>query len=220
MKIRLLRVAGTALAVVGIFGVIAVGAVAKPILMPTLQKEIQTQRAIWKQHTFAPVGSLQPPAPPCPENGLLPSPFSNCGLPEAPATTLPYPGNMAYYGGHVQVAPKEYLVFWGWGEKGAFPSSQTCTSENLTEGSFTATLACDPDGAGKYMADFVQQLGGTQWAGEQTQYYQTGSSGAKQNITNPTEQLAGIWVDDSNDASVLPSTSSSNPAGPTNTYTV
>ncbi|MGH2881647.1 MAG: hypothetical protein ACRDPA_02915, partial [Solirubrobacteraceae bacterium] len=145
---------------------------------------------------------------------------SNCGLPEAPATTLPYPGNMAYYGGHVQVTPKEYLVLWGWGEKGAFPASQTCSSEAITEGSFTATLACDPDGAGKYMADFVQQLGGTQWAGEQTQYYQTDSSGAQQSITNPSEQLAGIWVDDSGDASVLPGTSSSNPPGQTNTYTV
>ena len=146
----------------------AVTASAKPILMLNLKKEVQTQHAIWEQHVFAPVGSLQPPAPPCPENGLLPAPFSNCGLPEFPATTLPFQGNMAYYGGHVQTTPKEYLVFWGWGEKGAFPASQTCSSENLTEGSFTATLACDPDGAGKYMADFVQQLGGTQWAGVQT----------------------------------------------------
>src|SRR5579884_512051 len=218
MKRRSLRAVGITLAVAGLLGVLAVGATAKPILMPTLQKEIQTQRAIWNQHVFAPVGSLQPPAPPCPENGLLPSPMSNCGLPEFPATTLPFPGNMAYYGGHVQTTPKEYLVFWGWGEPGALPASQTCTYETLTEGSFTATLACDPDGAGKYMADFVQQMGGTAWAGVQTQYYDT-SSGAKQNITNPSEQLAGIWVDDSNDASGLPKTSSSNPPGPTNTYT-
>jgi len=187
--------------------------------MPTLKKEIQSQRAIWQQHVFAPVGSLQPPAPPCPENGMLPSPLSNCGLPEFPATTLPFPGNMAYYGGHVQTTPKEYLVFWGWSEQGAFPASQACTSESLTEGSFTATLACDPDGAGKYMADFVQQMGGTDWAGVQTQYYNSDSSGAEQNITNPKEQLAGIWVDDSGDASGLANTSSSNPPGSTNTYT-
>jgi hypothetical protein len=220
MKRRSLRAAGTTLAVAGLLGVFAAGAGAKTILMPTLKKEVQTQRAIWQQHVFAPVGSLQPPAPPCPENGMLPSPLSNCGLPEFPATTLPFPGNMAYYGGHVQTTPKEYLVFWGWGEKGAFPASQTCTAENLTEGSFTATLACDPDGAGKYMADFVQQMGGTPWAGVQTQYYQTDSSGAQQNIANPSEQLAGIWVDDSGDATGLPNTSASNPAGSTNTYTV
>src|SRR6185437_2373725 len=199
MKRRLLRgVTGTAL-VAAILGGGAVAASAKPILMLNMKREAQAQRAIWQQHVFAPVGSLQPPAPPCPESGTLPAPFSNCGLPEFPATTLPVPGNMAYYGGHVQTTPKEYLVFWGWGENGAFPASQTCTSENLTEGSFTATLACDPDGAGKYMADFVQQLGGTNWAGVQDQYYQTDSSGAQQSITNPSEQLAGIWVDDTND---------------------
>jgi serine protease len=184
--------------------------------MLTVKKEIQAQRAYWQQHTLAPLGPIQPPAPPCPENGLLPT--GGCGIPEAVATTLPWLGNMAYYGGHVQTTPKEYLVFWGWGEKGAFPAGQTCTPENLTEGSFTATLACDPDGAGKYMADFVQQLGGTDWAGVQSQYYQTDSSGAKTNISNPAEQLAGIWVDDTNDATGLPSTSSSNPPGSTNTY--
>ncbi len=204
--------------VVAVLGCGAVAASAKTILMPTLKKEVQAQRAIWKQHVFAPVGSLQPPAPPCPENGMLPSPFSNCGLPEFPATTLPVPGNMAYYGGHVQTTPKEYVVFWGWGEPGAFPASQTCASENLTEGTFTATLACDPDGAGKYMADFVQQVGGTDWAGVQTQYYDS-SSHSNVNVTNPTEQLAGIWADDANDAAGMPSTSSSNPPGSTNTYT-
>ncbi len=220
MKRCSLRAVSTALVVTGILGATAVAASAKPILMLNAKREAQAQRAIWLQHVFAPVGSLQPPAPPCPESGTLPSPFSNCGLPEFPATTLPVPGNMAYYGGHVQTTPKEYIVLWGWGEKGAFPASQTCASENLTEGSFTATLACDPDGAGKYMADFVQQMGGTDWAGVQDQYYNTDASGNKVNISNPSEQLAGIWVDDANDATGLPSTSSSNPPGSTNTYTV
>ncbi len=196
----------------------AATASADPILMPTLQHAIQSQQRYWQQHTFAPQGSLQPPAPPCPENGLLPSPFSNCGLPEAPATTLPYLGNMAYYGGHVQTKPHVYLVYWGWGESGAFPAGQACSPETITEGALSATLQCDPDGAGRYMADFVDQLGGTQWAGEQTQYYQT-ADGAQENITNPTDQLAGIWVDDTNDITGLPKTSASNPAGTTNTYT-
>src|SRR5205807_7091365 len=144
MKRRLLRGAVAAVAVTALFACGAVAASAKPILMPTLKKELQAQRAYWQQHTLAPLGPIQPPAPPCPENGLLPT--GGCGIPEAPATTLPWMGNMAYYGGHVQTTPKEYLVFWGWGEKGAFPASQTCSSEALTEGSFTATLACDPDG--------------------------------------------------------------------------
>ena len=210
MKRSLLRGVSATTMVAAILGCGAVAASAKPILMLTLKKEAQAQRAYWQQHTLAPPGPIQPPAPPCPENGLLPT--GGCGIPEAVATTLPWLGNMAYYGGHVQTTPKEYVVFWGWGEHGAFPASQTCCSEALTEGSFTATLACDPDGAGKYMADFVQQMGGTDWAGVQDQYYQTDSSGNKTNISNPAEQLAGIWVDDTNDITGLESTSSSNPA--------
>src|SRR5690242_10152373 len=108
-------------------------AAADPIFMPTIGKEVQTQKNIWEQHVFAPVGKLQPPAPPCPESGMLPAPFSNCGLPEFPATTLPYPGNMSYWGGHVQVAPKIYIVYWGCGQSVAFPGAQ-CQSETITEG--------------------------------------------------------------------------------------
>jgi hypothetical protein len=191
---------------------------AKPIFMPTLTKEVQQQTAIWRQHVFAPVGSLQPPAPPCPENGQLPAPFSNCGLPEFPATTLPYPGNMAYWGGHVQVTPHVYMVYWGWGEKGAFPANQACHSETIGYGAATGTLRCDPDGAGKYMANWVSQLGGTQWAGTQSQYYQTANS-KNQFITNPKSQLTGVWVDDTDPITALPKTSSSNAPGPANTYT-
>jgi hypothetical protein len=197
----------------------AAGASAKPILMPTLTAEIAKQTKLDEAHLAPPLGSLTLPAPPCPENGLLPSPLSNCGLPELPATTLPFPGNMSYWGGHVQVDPHIYIVYWGWGEPGAFPSNQPCSPETITEGSLSATLGCDPDGAGKRMADWVNQLGGTAWANTTTQYFQTSSMGAKQFITNPQDQLAGIWVDDSNDASGLPRTSASNPPGSSNTYT-
>jgi hypothetical protein len=225
MSKRLYRNGCTAVAalVAGVLGAGASTASAKPVLMPTLQKEIQMQQQIWKQHTFAPQGSLLPPAPPCPENGMLPSPFSSCGVPEAPATTLPYPGNMAYWGGHVQTSPHVYVVYWGWGEPGAFPGASPCTAEKLVEGTTTATLKCDPDGAGRYMANWVYQLGGTQWAGEQTQYYQTVNDSAgnpnKQYITNPADQLGGIWVDDANSITGLPKTSATNPPGSTNTYT-
>ncbi|MFN2593770.1 MAG: hypothetical protein ABR579_02635 [Actinomycetota bacterium] len=137
---------------------------------------------------------FQPPAPPCPESGTLPSPFSNCGLPEFPAVGEPYPGNMAYWGGPVQANPKIYLVYWGWGIKGAF--IEPCKSEKIVEGNARATLPCDPDGAGKLMADFVYQMGGTKWAGLQSQYYET-VGGKQVNIKNPKNQLGGIWVDDS-----------------------
>jgi hypothetical protein len=198
----------TAFAAGIVVSLVSVGAAsANPILLPTITKEIQHDRTI---------GAINPPAPPCPQYSLG---VSCTPVPETPALGVPYPGNMAYYGGHVQVTPKEYLVYWGWGESGAWPSGTSCSPVSFTEGSASATLACDPDGAGKYMADFLQQIGGTSWAGVQTQYYQTKSSGAQQNITNPTEQLAGIWVDDTN-ANTLPKTDLNNPAGSRNTLTV
>ena len=184
---------------------------ANPILMPTLTNEIATQQAIIAEHR-----AINPPAPPCPETGMLPEPFSNCGLPEAPATTLPYPGPMAYWGGHVQVTPKVYIVYFGWGEPGAFPGA-ACAPRLLNEGAVRARLKCDPDGAGARMADFVYQMGGTHWASVSTQYFQTGSGG-EQHITNPSDVLAGIWVDDHNPGN-LSATSSSNAPGSGNTYT-
>src|SRR5690349_18739481 len=110
MNRRIARMIGAITVAAAVAAGSAAAASAKPILMPTVSKEIATQRAIWQQHVFAPAGSLQPPAPPCPENGMLPSPLSNCGLPEFPATTLPFPGNMAYWGGHVQTSPRIYIV--------------------------------------------------------------------------------------------------------------
>jgi hypothetical protein len=170
-----------------------------PIYLPTIANQWDTAGSNWK--------ALQPPAPPCPEAGVLPPPFTNCGLPELPATGLPYPGNMAYWGGHVQVHPKEYLVFFGWGEHGAF--SKACSKETFPEvigrRTVNVTLKCDPDGAGKRMADFVSQIGGTAWAGVQTQYYQTLTTGTGQSyneyITNPSNYLAGVWVDDTDPTS-------------------
>ena len=150
------------MALVGALGGAGVAS-AHPIVLPTIAQRLVQEPAI-----HAADQTLTPPAPPCPESGYLPAPFSNCGLPETPATSLPYMGNMAYWGGPVQVHPKEYIVYWGWGEPGAF-RGRTCSSEKFTEGSISATLPCDPDGAGKYMADFVHQMGGTAWAGVSTQ---------------------------------------------------
>jgi hypothetical protein len=192
--------------------ILASMASASPIFMPTLTNEIAKENAIVAAHQ-----AITPPAPPCPENGMLPAPFSSCGLPEAPATTLPYPTNMAYYGGHVEVTPKVYLVYFGWGEPGAFPASDTCKTETIAEGPTRARLKCDPDGAGRRMADFVYQMGGTSWAGVSTQYFQT-TAGQTQNIANTQDVLAGIWVDDRNPAD-LSKTSSSSAPGPGNTYT-
>ena len=84
------------------------------------------------------------------------------------AAGLPIPGNMVYGGGHVQVTPKIYLVFWQW-------SSQT-------------------DPVATLITNFTRAIGGTRWAGIQSQYYQT-LSGGQTNITNPADQLAGVWFD-------------------------
>jgi hypothetical protein len=183
---------------------LAASASANPIFMPTIANEVQQQKQ-----------AINPPPPPCPQY-----PFVSCTpVPEAFATTLPWPGNMAYYGGHVQTTPQVYVVYWGWGQNGAWPAGTACSSTTFSEGTTSATLPCDPDHAGKRMGDWVYQLGGTGWAGVQTQYYQTDSSGNQQHITNPTNQLAGIWVDDSN-PNTLPRTSLNNAAGNTNTLTV
>jgi hypothetical protein len=116
--------------------------------------------------------ALQPPPVCC-----IPNPGVALGVPA--------PGNMAYFGGHVQINPKIYLVLWGWGEPGAF--------DHTTPG----MPASDPDGAGARMLAFVKALGGTAWAGSQTQYYQQ-INGFKEHINNPVNQFAGVWYDNSN----------------------
>jgi hypothetical protein len=196
-------------AAVGLAAVLSFAGVASahPIFMPNYVQEAKHDQG---------AGALVPPAPPCPQNVV----GQSCSIvPETPALGIPYPGNMAYYGGHVQVHPKEYLVYWGWGQSGAWPSGTKCASERIKEGTLTATLSCDPDGAGKYMADFLKQIGGTAWAGVQSQYYETDSSGKQTFIANPSNRLAGIWVDNT-DPNTLPKTTLDNAAGPTNTLTV
>src|SRR5438132_622654 len=85
-----------------------------------------------------------------------------CCVPGPPfAAGVPAPVNMAYFGGHVQVAPKIFVVFWGWGQPGAFDHTAPGMPAN------------DPDGAAARMTAFVKAIGGTAWAGVQTQYYET-----------------------------------------------
>jgi len=58
--------------------------------------------------------------------------------PPGVAAGQPMPVNMTYFGGAVQVNPKIYLVYWGWGEAGAFDH--------------TGQSATDPDGVGALMS--------------------------------------------------------------------
>jgi hypothetical protein len=211
------------LAVAAVMALGAGSALANPILLPTIAQQYKQQTQYFQAHEPA---ALTPPAVPCPENGDLPStPVTGpCGITELPATGLPLMGNMAYYGGRVDVHPRVYIVFWGWGEKGAWPSGDTCAAETITEGTLKANLPCDPNGSGKYTANWMYQMGDTQWAEEQNQYYQTTTDANGNPVNQYIDEsdphlLKGMWVDDTNSITGLPATSGSNPAGPTNTYT-
>jgi serine protease len=116
--------------------------------------------------------ALQPPPVCCLPLGL-------------PPAGQPAMVNMAYFGGHIQVSPKIYLVFWGWGHSGAF--------DHTTPG----MPSYDPDGAAARMTSFAGALGGTAWAGVSTQYYET-VNGQNVNITNPSQVLSGVWYDNTN----------------------
>ena len=88
---------------------------------------------------------------------------------ETPATGLPVPGNMPYFGGPVMTSPKVYLIFWGWGGQ-------------------------DPDGVRSTLVNFFNGVGGSPWEGVATQYTQT-VNGVTTSISNPAGQVAGIWDD-------------------------
>jgi serine protease len=118
-------------------------------------------------------------------NPALQPPPVCCSPVGPPVAGEPAPVNMAYFGGHVQVTPKIYLVFWGWGENGAF--------NHTTPGMPTN----DPDGAAARMTAFVKAMGGTAWAGSQTQYYEA-VNGQNIYIQNPSNVFGGVWYDDTN----------------------
>jgi hypothetical protein len=118
------------------------------------------------------------------DSALQPPPVC-CSPVGPPVAGEPAPVNMAYFGGHVQVTPKIYLVFWGWGQAGAF--------DHTTPGMPTY----DPDGAAARMTAFAKAMGGTAWAGVSTQYYET-DNGQNVYIQNPTNVFGGVWYDNTN----------------------
>jgi len=106
--------------------------------------------------------------------------------PPGVAAGQPMPVNMAYFGGHVQVNPKIYLVLWGWGQSGAF--------DHATAG----RPASDPDGVAALMTRFIAAIGGTTWGNVSAQYYQSNYNGNFSNVGNPKQELAGVWQDNAN----------------------
>jgi hypothetical protein len=78
-------------------------------------------------------------------------------------------GPLLWGGGPIQKAPKVYLTVWGFN-------------------------GSDPSGEQARLTNFFTGVGGSSWANIQTQYHGTSAQG---NITNPTGQLGGVWVDNS-----------------------
>jgi len=123
-----------------------------------------------------------------PPTGIEPPTVDICmttGIcPPGVAAGQPMPVNMAYFGGTVQVTPKIYLVLWGWGQTGAFNHTTVGRPAN------------DPDGAAALMTNFIAAIGGTSWERIATQYYQSNYNGTFSNVSNPKQELAGVWHDD------------------------
>jgi hypothetical protein len=106
-----------------------------------------------------------------------------------PSTQQASANNLIYHGGLVQTVPAVYLVYWG-------PEWQQGFS--FTQGQFTYTNAT----VERYVQAFFNNVGGSPWAGVQTQYCQNIGPGFScaaqpyaQFVTNPTRQLKGVWSD-------------------------
>jgi serine protease len=100
-------------------------------------------------------------------------------------------GNLIYHGGLVETVPAAYLIYWG-------PTWQT--GFKLKDQTFTYTNRTVEN----YLNTFFANIGGTAWAGIQTQYCDNvdpvlGCTGqlSAQHVTNPRRQLRGVWVDPS-----------------------
>lgn len=78
-----------------------------------------------------------------------------------------------YGGGPVLVAPKTYIIFWGYGTYG------------------------DPDGVAKLLKTYTKNIGNTGHDNIYDQYYM-GSGGSQTYITDPRRQFGGAWMDNTN----------------------
>jgi hypothetical protein len=117
--IRRISVVGLGLIVVGTIGFAAGGSQAVahadtatiPYHQPALMYTIGQTAAI-NGDTTAVRPSINPPPVLACLPVTPPSPVPGC-VPPAPPAGEPWPVNMAYFGGHVQVTPKIYLIFYG-----------------------------------------------------------------------------------------------------------
>jgi hypothetical protein len=99
--------------------------------------------------------------------------------------------NLIYHGGLVEETPAVYVVYWG-------PTWQSGFS--FQHGGYTYTQSTVMN----YVQSFFNSVGGSAWAGVQTQYCDNITVGfscagqlTAQYVTNPKHQLKGTWVDPS-----------------------
>lgn len=90
--------------------------------------------------------------------------------------------SLTYFGGPVQTTPAVYIIFWGYQTYG------------------------DRNGVQKLLSTYVGAMGGSGHNNIYTQYYQV-SGGSTTYITNPTNQLAGTWNDQTNKVPLHPTDS-------------
>jgi hypothetical protein len=114
----------------------------------------------------------------------------------APGTAASVTNNLVYHGGNagegaigVQTKPAVYLIYWGAEWAGGF---QTADVDGTLYSSRTLQ---------NYVNSFFGAIGGSPWAGVQTQYCSgvlpgsTTCVGGTGFITNPRHQLKGVWTD-------------------------
>jgi hypothetical protein len=107
--------------------------------------------------------------------------------------------DLIYHGGSIgdgaigiQKKPAVYLIFWGPQWKTGF------TTPDSNDGTLYSSATLQ-----NYITSFFANVGGSPWAGVQTQYCRNVPAGTTDcslfpnadNITNPVRQLKGVWTD-------------------------
>jgi serine protease len=123
--------------------------------------------------------------------------FYTQGQTTGASTTDVLQNDLIYHGGNVgpgaigvEQKPAVYLIWWGteWANGGF-------TTEDL-DGTMYSSKTLQT-----YLQSFFQNVGGSPWAGVQTQYCayalagSTNCVGGGGFVTNPTKQLKGVWTD-------------------------
>jgi len=106
-----------------------------------------------------------------------------------PSTDQISANNLIFHGGLVETVPAVYIVYWG---------PEWTQGFSFQQGGFTYTNTTVQN----YVNSFFTNVGGSPWAGVQTQYCQNINPGfsctgqpSAQFVTNPTSQLKGTWSD-------------------------